>query len=391
MITEVEGKIPNTSGLATNSSLNAVENKIRDITSLITKTDFDAKLKYVSDRVTNNKSKDLLFDNELKKSKTLAGSTAKTKFDEVQRENSFTRGFYYYHQQSYLVYECKAFSFKKGNNDKLTTRKSTGIDNLSINSNLKAIPNTQGLLPILENNGWMNLKFNGNYFEQNKVLHPSTSNVVNIYVVYKLDPISLTRNADYTIQNTLFGTVKITKNTNISKNKYEGYGICFDEGGEFSHMVKKGNFDHTTLARNVLIFCADMNFNSHANNKANNIYVMGKDFIQGINNTTLYAEIEFHNNFKELRVEFILSLHYNGDNSYLFVNGYQELKFNTKNDQILKEKLCLENLSNNWTTKNLAKTRMYGRIYDFAVDYEAINGVKQIYDMHRYLMTKHNI
>ena len=45
---------------------------------------------------------------------------------------------------------------------------------------------------------------------------------------------------------------------------------------------------------------------------------MGKDFIQGINNTTLYAEKEFHNNFKELGVEFTLSLHYNGDNSYLF-------------------------------------------------------------------------
>ena len=44
-ITEVEGKIPNISGLATNSSLTVVENKIRDITSSITKTDFDAKLK----------------------------------------------------------------------------------------------------------------------------------------------------------------------------------------------------------------------------------------------------------------------------------------------------------------------------------------------------------
>ena len=51
-ITEVEGKIPNISGLATNSPLTAVENKIPDITSLITKTDFDAKLKDISDRVT---------------------------------------------------------------------------------------------------------------------------------------------------------------------------------------------------------------------------------------------------------------------------------------------------------------------------------------------------
>ena len=131
---------------------------------MITKTDFDAKLKNISDRVTNNKSKDLLLDNELKNLKTLVGPTAKTKF-----ENSFTTGFYYYLQQSYLVYECKKFSFKKDNNDKLTTWKSTGVDNLLVNSNLKAIPNAQGLLPVIENDGRMNVEFNGNYFEQAKV------------------------------------------------------------------------------------------------------------------------------------------------------------------------------------------------------------------------------
>ena len=74
---------------------------------MITKIDFDAKLKNISDRVTNNKSKDLLLDNELKKLKTLDDSTAKIKFDEVQKENSFKRGFFYYLQQSYLVCECK--------------------------------------------------------------------------------------------------------------------------------------------------------------------------------------------------------------------------------------------------------------------------------------------
>ena len=74
-----------------------------DITSLITKTDIDAKLKDISYRVSNNKSKNLLLDNELKKLKALVGSTAKTKSDEGQIEDSFTRGFYYYLQQSYLV------------------------------------------------------------------------------------------------------------------------------------------------------------------------------------------------------------------------------------------------------------------------------------------------
>ena len=70
-ITEVEGKIPNISSLATNSALTTVENKIPDVTNLITKTDFDAKLKDISDRVTKNKSRDLLLDNELKKNKNI--------------------------------------------------------------------------------------------------------------------------------------------------------------------------------------------------------------------------------------------------------------------------------------------------------------------------------
>ena len=100
-LTAVENKIPDVSGLATASALTAVENKIHDITSLITKTDFDAKLKNISDRVTNNKSKDLLLDDELKILKALVGSSAKIKFYEVQKENSFNRGFFYYLQQSY--------------------------------------------------------------------------------------------------------------------------------------------------------------------------------------------------------------------------------------------------------------------------------------------------
>ena len=122
----VENKIPDVSGLATASALTAVENKIPDITSLITKTGFDAKLKNISDRVTNNKSKDFLLDNELKKLKALADSTAKIKFDEAQKENSFSRGFFYYLQQSYLVNDCKMGSFQFTAR-KISMWKSTGF------------------------------------------------------------------------------------------------------------------------------------------------------------------------------------------------------------------------------------------------------------------------
>ena len=110
-LTVAENKIPDISCLATTSTLTAVENKIPDITNLITKTDLDTKLKSVSDRVTNNKSKDILLGNELKKLKTRVDSSEKIKLNDLQREISFNRGFFYYLQQSYLVYECKVNSF----------------------------------------------------------------------------------------------------------------------------------------------------------------------------------------------------------------------------------------------------------------------------------------
>ena len=93
-----------------------------------------------------------------------------------------------------------------------------------------------------------------------------------------------------------------------------------------------------------------MSFSTHANNRANNIYVMGERFIQGINNTTIYAEKKFYINFTDPGKKFIIILHYNGDDSYLFVNGRQELKFKRKTDQLVKEKLCIGNLSDQWTT-----------------------------------------
>ena len=134
-----------------------------------------------------------------------------------------------------------------------------------------------------------------------------------------------------------------------------------------------------------------MSFSKHANNKANNIYVMDKDYIQKINDTTIYAEKIFYRNFTDPGHKFILSLHYKGDVSYLFVNGREELKFKTKTDQIINNQLCLGNLSSDWTKDESKKTSLYGNIYDFVVDYKAIVGTTTIYDMHRYLMTKHNI
>ena len=134
-----------------------------------------------------------------------------------------------------------------------------------------------------------------------------------------------------------------------------------------------------------------MSFSIHANNRANNIYVLGDFLVQSINGTSIYAEKIYSKNSTEPGKKFILSLHYNSSNSYLFVNGTQDLKFTTKNNQILKEKLRVGNLSSGWIVVNSTKAGLYGNIYDFVVDYQGIDSVKQIYDMHRYLMTKHDI
>ena len=63
---------------------------------------------------------------------------------------------------------------------------------------------------------------------------------------------------------------------------------------------------------------------------------------------------------KILLQKFVISLHYNGDDSCLFVNGKQELKFKAKDHQIVKEILCLGNISDDWTAINAEKTGFWG-------------------------------
>ena len=88
-----------------------------------------------------------------------------------------------------------------------------------------------------------------------------------------------------------------------------------------------------TEGRNVVIFGVHESSVVHTNNKNNNIYVMGDEFVQGIAGTTLYAEKNFQTNFTAAEKKFVLSLHYNSDNSYLFVKA--------KDDQIFKEILAM--------------------------------------------------
>ena len=86
---------------------------------------------------------------------------------------------------------------------------------------------------------------------------------------------------------------------------------------------------------------------------------------------------------------FCLSLHYNGDNSYLFVNDKQVINFKAKNSELIKYPMCLGGLSKDYNKNSRKDTGLYGNVYDFSVDYNAIK-VDDILDIHKYLMEKNN-
>ena len=233
------------------------------------------EVKAIDDKTKKNASDILGFESILKQKEDI--------IDEVHRENALASGRDYYLDKMYLLYECKAFSFKY-TSGKINLWKSTGVNNYSRDSDMDAVSVATTSLPPLIDNGRMSVRLEGAYFKQMRLLRPNNDNIVNIYIVYLIDPISNSRNTDYTVQNALFGGVKITKNaTDTSKHKYEGYRICFDEGGMFS----MGNINN---GRNVLIFGVHENSVIHSNKKANNIFIMGDGFVQGINDTTLSAE-----------------------------------------------------------------------------------------------------
>ena len=75
-------------------------------------------------------------------------------------------------------------------------------------------------------------------------------------------------------------------------------------------------------------------------------------------------------------------MHYNGANSYLFVNGTEIYKFKAKDSEIVATLLCLGNISNNFAVDNMKKTGLNGYFYDFSVDYDAI-AVDDILDIHK--------
>ena len=129
-----------------------------------------------------------------------------------------------------------------------------------------------------------------------------------------------------------------------------------------------------------------MSSSGHIDNKEKDILVFEKGSTQGLEHT-LTAEKMSWINFIVTKKKFCLSLHYNGANNYLFVNGTGIHRFNAKDSEILATPLCLRNISKDWSVDNMKRTGFNGYVYDFRVDYDAI-AVDDILNICKYLMKK---
>ena len=98
-----------------------------------------------------------------------------------------------------------------------------------------------------------------------------------------------------------------------------------------------------------------MSSSVHVYNKGKDILILCEGPTHGLDDITLTAEAKYPINFTQSGARFVLSLHYNGSNSFLFVNATKVYQFKAKNSKIKDCALCLCNISKYFTIDNMKK------------------------------------
>ena len=124
------------------------------------------------------------------------------------------------------------------------------------------------------------------------------------------------------------------------------FDIRFDSHSEFS--VTDGSME-----KYVIIFKSDMSSSVHIDNKNKDILIFGKVTTQELDDTASTAEAKYPMNFTQPKKRFVLSLHYNGSNSFLFVNATKIYQFTAKDSEIKYFTLFLGNISKDFTINDL--------------------------------------
>ena len=230
-----------------------------------------------------------------------------------------------------------------GNDSYIYYWKSKGLSDEKINS--VNMPNHSITLNLDYHGTKARVKFNGSFLKQDNFTF-NNGKVVNIYIVYEISK-SFNISEYSTLENCLFGAVTMTINADINKYKYSGYGILFDRHESFSSPGIE------------LDFGVNMSSSTKIDNRKKYILVLRKDPTQGLEHT-LSAEKIYSINFTEHNKNVCLSLHYNGANTYLFVNGKEIHKLRAKDSEIVATPLHLGNFSKDWTVENMKKKKKKG-------------------------------
>ena len=137
--------------------------------------------------------------------------------------------------------------------------------------------------------------------------------------------------------------------------------------------------------KNVNIFGADMSSSVHIDNKNKDILILGEGPTQGLDDMILTAEAKCPINFTQPNKGFVLSLHYNGRTSFLFVNATKICQFKAKDSEIKDYVLSLSIISKYFTINNMKKTGLKGVVIFFSIDFNPTN-TNEILDIRKYLM-----
>ena len=345
-LTSVKNNVPDVSGLATKTTLTNLSNIVPDINTLIKKSDYDTKIREIENKYVSNTG----FDSKLAQVNVITKINFDAKIIELEKnikklqtfDSSHFKGKNYFDEDGTknLLVILPIFRYFKANVITIVTNYVLSWKSKGLSDETSKPPSTSdnSLTPsinYINNNDKIRVKLTGSCLKQSNKPTYTHGKVVNIYIVYELGA-SSSSNSDPTLTNCLFGAVTLTKNADIEKYKYSGYGIGFDRRSSFS-------FPGGGFGQNVLILGVDMSSTVHIDNKGKDLLVLGKGPTQGLE-STLTAKKMRSINFTVTKQKFCLILHYNGANSYLFVNGTEIYKFKAKDSEIIASPLCLGNI-----------------------------------------------
>ena len=237
-----------------------------DICTLIKKSDYDTNIAEIESKYVSNTR----FDSKLAQVNVITRRNFDAKIMEVENnikklqkfDLSYFRGKNYFDEdgtQNYLVF-LPIFRYFKANvitnvTNYVLSRKSKGLSDETIKLPSTSYNSLTPSINYINNTDKIRVKFPGSCLKQSNKLTYTHGKVVNIYIVYELGA-SSSSNSDPTLKNCLFGAVILTKNADIEKYGYSGYGIGYNRRSSFS-------FHGGGFGQNVLIFGVDEFFCSY--------------------------------------------------------------------------------------------------------------------------------